>query len=172
MQALDGAPTSNLYGSDLKPEFMDLGYDLFLDKSSLQAHFITADIFASTSPLDELDSTVDMIQASSFFHLFSREQQLLAGAKCMKLLKHTPGSMIFGRQMGRPADAGAGHSKTRSNAYWHNEESFEELWIEIADKAGVKVNVVVEFENVDFVNSRGALMQEGSRRLKYATRLQ
>lgn len=171
VQAYDGAPTSNLYGSDLKPEFMELGYDLFLDRASMQAHFIAADIFAATSPLDQLDGTVDIIQASSFFHLFGRDEQLQAGAKVMKLLKHVSGSMIFGRQMGRPGGAGTGGSKSGGKAYWHDEESFHKLWNEIANEAGVKVDIEIGFEEGAIRNSNKKEQDDQNRRLRYCVRL-
>jgi len=150
---------------------MELGYDLFLDRSLMQAHFIAADVFAATSPLDQLDGTVDIIQASSFFHLFTRDEQLRAGAKVMKLLRHVPGSMIFGRQMGRPDGAGTDSSRPGSKVYWHDEESFHKLWNEIADRTGVKVDVAVEFEDVVFWNSSENIKDNQLRRLRYAVRL-
>lgn len=155
----------------MKLEFTDLGYDLFLDKSSLKAHFITADIFASLSPLDELDGTVDMIQASSFFHLFGRDDQLRAGAKCMRLLKRETGSMIFGRQMGRPNSKATGHSLTENKAYWHDEESFHKLWQEIGTKAGVALDVEMAFDDFVGYRSNGLPMEEESRRLRYVVRI-
>lgn len=37
----DGAPAENIYGSELRPEYIQLGYDLFLDKQTLKAKMIT-----------------------------------------------------------------------------------------------------------------------------------
>lgn len=170
-QAQDGIPTSNLYGSDLRPEFWDLGFDLFCDKDFFKAHFLAADIFAAESPLDTLDGSVDIIQASSFFHLFSRDDQLRAGAKCMKLLKQKQGSMIVGRQMGRPDAANLGHVTTGNKAYWHDEESFHTLWKEIGDAAGLQLAVEMAFEDWRIMNPQGEPLREGSRRLKYTVQI-
>ncbi|KAL4995726.1 hypothetical protein BDV10DRAFT_187766 [Aspergillus recurvatus] len=42
----DGAPGENLIGVDTEPRFLELGYQLFKDKVSLKAHFLTGDVLA------------------------------------------------------------------------------------------------------------------------------
>jgi hypothetical protein len=66
----DGAPSKNTYGSDLQADFMNIGYDLFLDKDTLGTTFIAADIFdeSEKSGLKVLEGTVDIIHAAFFFH--------------------------------------------------------------------------------------------------------
>ena len=48
---------------------------------------------------------MSIIHASSFFHLFNREDQIRVACVCVELLKKTPGSLVFGRQIGN-RDAG------------------------------------------------------------------
>ncbi|KAI9725801.1 MAG: hypothetical protein M1828_002430 [Chrysothrix sp. TS-e1954] len=103
----DGAPSNNLYGTDLNAPFFDLGYDLFRDRSTLQAHLFASDIFkydpnstSGTHPLAPLTDTVSIIHASSFFHLFDRPDQVQLACLCVALLIKQPGSLVFGRQTG------------------------------------------------------------------------
>ena len=42
----DGVPSSQLYGFDLEPEFIELGYQIFRDRDKLQATFVSGDILA------------------------------------------------------------------------------------------------------------------------------
>jgi SAM-dependent methyltransferase len=83
----DGAPHENVYGSDLKKDFWEIGYDLFLDKSSLKTKFIEADIFDAESNLKELDGKLDIVHAASFLHLFDWDGQIKAAKRLIELLK-------------------------------------------------------------------------------------
>lgn len=64
-----GAPGKNIYGCDLQPDFIDLGYKLFRDREKLQSKFLVADIFDSSSALAEFRGNFDMVYSGSFFHL-------------------------------------------------------------------------------------------------------
>ncbi|KAL9095564.1 MAG: hypothetical protein Q9165_001996 [Trypethelium subeluteriae] len=124
-QEFDGAPSSNLYGSDLRPDFIELGYELFLDKQTFGATFLPADIFDPNSDLKQLDGTIDIIQTSSFFHLFDRDTQIRLAKRVVALLKPQKDSLIFGRQVGNveggavPASSDPGRLLFR-----HNVETF------------------------------------------------
>jgi hypothetical protein len=50
--------------------------------------------------LTPLQGRLSAIHASSFFHLFSEEQQLEVAQRLATLLSPTPGSMIFGTHIG------------------------------------------------------------------------
>lgn len=51
----DGAPSENLWGAELKGGFLELGYELFLDRETLKAHFIEADVFDAEGLLKQLE---------------------------------------------------------------------------------------------------------------------
>jgi len=138
----DGAPSENLYGCDLQKDFIDLGYDLFLDKSTLKSQFVVADIFNEQSDLHRLRGKMDMVYAGSFFHLFGWAQQVQASKEVVKLLKSKKGSMIVGRQIGSVKPDEREH-KTNPHGvmYQHNVESFQEQWKEIGEEMGVKFTV-------------------------------
>ncbi|KAF2104221.1 hypothetical protein NA57DRAFT_70438 [Rhizodiscina lignyota] len=96
----DGAPSENLYGSDINSHFLALGYDLFLDKSTLKSTFIAADLFASPSPLDSLNGQMNIVYAASVIHLFDRPGQKKVVQRITQLLVTEPDSICLGRQVG------------------------------------------------------------------------
>lgn len=137
----DGVPPENLCGSDLKSDFWDIGYDLFLDKPTLNVKFIEADVFDADSGLKELNGKLSLVHATSFFHLFDWDGQVKAVKRVIELLKAEPGVMIFGRQGGMPQ---AGYLPTIAqdqNPYWHNSESWAKLWKQVGDETGSKWEV-------------------------------
>ncbi|CAF9913778.1 MAG: hypothetical protein ALECFALPRED_001367 [Alectoria fallacina] len=98
----DGAPSENILGADLRPEFIDLGYDLFCDRDTLKSKFLIGDVFDQTtcSAFRELDGKINIVYAASFFHLFNWEDQLGMTERVVRLLTPVEGSLILGRQMG------------------------------------------------------------------------
>lgn len=105
MVAHDGVVQENLYGSDLRGEFFEIGYRLFLDRDILQSKFIEADITDPNSELSELDDKIYIIYARSFLHLFNFKGQIEVCKRLVKLLREKKGSLILGRQVGN-IDAG------------------------------------------------------------------
>ena len=65
-----------VYGTGIDAAFIDLGYDLFLDRETLESGFATADLFSSPSAelMDKLGGRVDIVYAASFFNLFNQDQ--------------------------------------------------------------------------------------------------
>ena len=114
---------------------------MFRDKDKLQATFKTGDFFAQeTAGLQ--NGAYDYIHASSFFHLFSRDEQIEAVSKCVALLKQKPGSTIFGRQAGTTEPGELNQITARSGTtYRHNEESFKQMVEEVAKQTGVSLDV-------------------------------
>jgi 2-polyprenyl-3-methyl-5-hydroxy-6-metoxy-1,4-benzoquinol methylase len=134
-----GAPSENIYGTDLQPDFIELGYTLFKDRNKLQSKFVVADIFDSNSALADLKDQIDMVYAGSFFHLWGYEKQYEVSKAVVALLRPQPGSMIFGRQVG------AIEANERTGAtgimYRHNVESFKKMWKNMGDDMGIKFSV-------------------------------
>ncbi|PMD65774.1 uncharacterized protein K444DRAFT_624327 [Hyaloscypha bicolor E] len=130
----DGAPSEHLYGSDLRPEFFELGYKLFRDEDTLQSNFIVGDVFDPSPPLSALDGKIDIIYAASFLRLFGYEDQIRVCKRIVNLLKEKKDSVVLGRQVGN-ANAGErprrnGPTKARRR---HNEESFKKMWEEVGN---------------------------------------
>jgi hypothetical protein len=167
-----GAPQENLHGSDLKKEFWDIGYDLFLDKSTLKTKFIAADILDADSGLKELDGKLNIVHAASFFHLFDLDDQVKVAKRVVKLLKAEPGSMVFGRQGGLPVAGKLSHGFAGVHAYWHNPESWAKLWKQVGDETGSEWKVESKFGDEGFTKSLNghSIVPEGTRFLTYTVR--
>ena len=164
----DGAPASKIYGSDLFPDYEDLSYELWRDRDRFPpGHFIADDILAengdfSTGPLMTKlgPGQIDIISITMFLHLFDRPNQLKASTRILRLLAHKPGSMVLGSQAGslsageqplQPPFADKpkkedGSSEKRT-VYRHNTESFEQLWTEAGQAAGVPLKVSASFSS-------------------------
>jgi SAM-dependent methyltransferase len=134
-----GAPSENIYGCDLQPDFIDLGYSLFKDREKLKTKFLVADIFDSQSALTEVKGQIDMVYAGSFFHLWGYEKQVEVSKAVVALLRQQPGSMILGRQVG--ATEPLEKIGPTGTMYQHNVESFKKMWKDIGDDLGIKFNV-------------------------------
>ncbi len=148
--AYDGARQSHLYGADLRPEFFDLGYELFLDESTLKAKFFAADIFDASSPLAELDGKVDIIYAGSFLHLFHYEQQVAVCKRIVRLLRDKKGSVVLGRQAGNVESGEKVHRTNKEQSMFrHNEQSFRKMWEEVGEATGTEWRADVKLFEVD-----------------------
>lgn len=137
----DGVDSSKCYGSDLRLDFIEIGYEMFRDKDTLKTKFIAADIFDADSSLKELGGTVDIIGASSFFHLFNWDEQKTIALRVAKLLKPEKGSLVLGRQVGNEKAGEYPRRQGEGNRYRHNNESWRKLWNEIGDEIGVQFEV-------------------------------
>lgn len=97
----------------------------------------------SLKSLTPLQGHVSAIHASSFFHLFSEEKQLLLAKQLATLLSPESGSIIFGSHGGRSVkglrtevvNTRGGHT------FCHSPESWKGLWDgQIFEKGSVKVD--------------------------------
>ncbi|KAI4704346.1 hypothetical protein J4E81_001412 [Alternaria sp. BMP 2799] len=134
----NGAPSENTYASDVKTDFWGFGYDLFLDKSTLQTQFMEADIFDANSELKQVDGKMDMINAASFFHLFDWDGQVKAAKRVVQLLRPVAGSLIVGRQGGKPEAGSFSHLMKEQTAFWHNPESWARMWEQVGEETGTE----------------------------------
>lgn len=109
----DGYPASNVFGCDLRQEFIDCGYKLFNDQDQCPIKFFTDDIFELPYPASPRSSTVSQplslasfigqlthIYTGALFHLFDEPTQYAIAVRLVTLLKHQPGAVIFGRHQG------------------------------------------------------------------------
>jgi len=143
--AADGAPQEHLYGSDLRPEFFEMGYRLFRDRDTLKSKFIAADIFDPSSDLSALDGKIDILYAGSFLHLFGYADQVSICKRIVKLLKAKKDSLLLGRQVGN-LESGEKVHRTNPNQtmFRHNSESFKRMWDEVGEATGTKWRVETE----------------------------
>lgn len=146
----DGAPSENIYGCDLREDYIKLGYKLFRDQDTLRTKFLTANIFDATSALTDLQGQFDMVYAGSFFHLWGYEDQVRASKSVALLLRPQKGSTIYGRQVGS-VNAGTHNHRTNPTGtmYRHNVESLKRMWCDIGDNLGVSFAVEARLEELD-----------------------
>jgi SAM-dependent methyltransferase len=142
----DGAPGENLYGSDVQQGFLDIGYKLFRDQSSLKAHFFAADVYDESNPgFKEIEGKLEIIWASAFLHLFSWEGQVKAIKRMISLLKKEKNVVVAGRNLGhvKPGPISHAHAPQKT-MYRHDAESFKELWRKAGEETGSNWDVSVE----------------------------
>jgi len=98
----DGAPLEKLYGAELRPEFIELSYELFHDAEKIKPRLVVGDIFdIPNTGLASLAGRVDILYASAFIHLFDWDGQVACCVGIVNMLKPKKGSIVFGRQAGR-----------------------------------------------------------------------
>ena len=116
----DGVDSSKCYGSDLRLDFIELGYELFRDRDTLQSKFLPADIFDASGPLDDIMGTVNIIGASSFFHLFNWDNQKKVALRVASLMKPEKGSLLVGKQVGHDEPGESPRKDGGGSSYRHN----------------------------------------------------
>ncbi|KAI0026258.1 hypothetical protein F4780DRAFT_18691 [Xylariomycetidae sp. FL0641] len=173
--AFAGVDATRLHGCDLEPRFWEAGYDLFRDRGKLKARFVAGDLLAGDDSQEEdeaepppgdlraLDGKITFIHATSFFHLFSWDDQVRAAARMVRFLDPAdPDVMIFGRHVGSTAKtavsgagAGGGGSGSpsldvttdgparpgtaadhRRRRFLHTPETWQRLWDEVGRRTG------------------------------------
>lgn len=112
----DGYPASQVLGCDLRPEYIQLGHELFGDAGTCPIRFFTSNVFdlplpssadiaaspgpAAVSDLPQLRGTLTHIYTGALFHLFDEETQYGLAVRLATLLKRRPGAVVFGRHAG------------------------------------------------------------------------
>ncbi|KAH8668552.1 hypothetical protein BX600DRAFT_548883 [Xylariales sp. PMI_506] len=173
--AFDGVDSSRLYGSDLEPRFIELGYELFRDRDSFKGTFVAGDVFnsptdADADPLSALDGEITFIHAGSFFHLFTWDDQVAAAKRLIRFLKQDdPDVMIFGRQVG--CEYPGTKIGTRGHErYLHNAKSWQKLWDEVGKQTKTRwqTEVIVVPGSGDTVSMGLSESTEGVSRTRFA----
>ncbi|KAJ6466926.1 hypothetical protein C8R45DRAFT_1055480 [Mycena sanguinolenta] len=162
----DGISPQNLMASDLRPEFWNLGHELFqsspatfpiafLAGDALNPEFLepaaplisssdvsdAAPSLSSLTSLTPLRGHVSAIHISSVFHLFFEPQQLQLARALAGLLSPAPGSVIFGSHGGRRTKGfnEKGYCSGGHHMFCHSPESWRELWEEVFPKGTIQV---------------------------------
>ena len=166
----DGVPSENLYACDSEPDFLELGYDLFVDRDTTKAHFFTADIFQLDGTLGDLEGKIDIVHAASFFHIFGWDDQVNICRRIIQILKPQKGSLVFGRQIGKDKASETENTlikDTDRRTIWrHDRESFKRMWGIAGQDTGTKWDVWVELDQKgDMISS--SWDDEGLRRLLF-----
>ncbi|KAI1188003.1 hypothetical protein F5B17DRAFT_397362 [Nemania serpens] len=157
--AFDGVESSRLFGTDIEPRFLDIGYDLFRDRETFRGEFAFGDLLNDDEysnnddidngdgddTLDVLDGKMTFVHATSFFHLFTWDDQVRAASRIVRFLRHTDNNpddndndaMIFGRQVGTVAPRANGRAGS-DKVYLHDARSWQGLWDEVGARTGTR----------------------------------
>lgn len=149
----DGAPAANLTGTDLRPEFVELGYELFRDRDTFGGAFVTGDILdPSDGALAGLDGRFDVVHSASFFHLFGWDDQVRVGERIVKFFKPGAKALVLGRQVGtfEPLSLEEYRAQGGEGRYHHNVETLQKLWDVIGEKTGTRWKVTGEMFDFNF----------------------
>ena len=161
--AYEGVPTARLFGTDLNPEFIDIGSDMFKDKNGGITFTAGNVLDPDSTSLATLRHRVTIIHAANFLHLFSWDIQVKICLRLLQFLqKSTASAFIFGRQIG------SRQSRVRSSptkAFLHNEKSFQRLWDYIGEQSGTRWRVAFKMVQHVAVNIPG--FDEDDRYVKF-----
>ncbi|KAK3325921.1 hypothetical protein B0H66DRAFT_616655 [Apodospora peruviana] len=140
----DGAPAENLVGLELRQGYINLGYDLFRDRSKLGAKMLQGDFVNDSLDDKEIWGRFDIVNFSMVLHVFSWEDQVRLLERGIKALKpNTSGTSIIGLACGsldgKIEDWGG-------QVPAHNEESFVRLVKEVEERTGTRWEVDVELD--------------------------
>lgn len=137
-----GVDSSQLYGTDLEQGLIDAGYDLFRDRNNFKGHFFSANMLepSSNPAFEELRGTLNLIQASQFFHIWDWDQALQA-AKNVAALSSGPGAIISGTQVGSRNAGSYEILKTvvpQGRHYRHSKDSWVRFWEQVGTETNTK----------------------------------
>ncbi|RHZ57482.1 uncharacterized protein CDV56_106069 [Aspergillus thermomutatus] len=115
-----GISGKQLFGCDVEQAFIDLGYLLFRDKDRSQLS-------------RTMSGKIDIIFASSLFHLWDYDTQVRAAIRLVRLCRDKPGVMITGRQLGSRLGGHYPMHGVNEEAlhYRHNVETLKGFWRDI-----------------------------------------
>ncbi|KAJ5282944.1 hypothetical protein N7497_001892 [Penicillium chrysogenum] len=138
----DGAPSQNLYGSDLRPEFLELGLDLFMDRPTIKSRFIDADVLDDKSALvTQLTGELNIVYISLFLHVFDFDTQIKVAKRVLELLAPKAGSLIVCRVVACRDQAIGNATNARLPYYYHDLASWNQLWERVQEETGLKLKV-------------------------------
>lgn len=136
-----GVDPSRLRATDLRPEFWEIGYELFRDRDRLpDATFVAGDVLdAADENLARLDGRVTLVHAAHFFHLFGWDDQVRAAERMVRFLAVGRGDcVVFGRMIG---SSEPGTRTIGGERYLHDGTSFQRLWDEVGGRTGTRWTV-------------------------------
>ncbi|GES66574.1 methyltransferase trt5 [Aspergillus terreus] len=139
----DGAPPTNLYGTDIQQDFLNLGYELFLDRAILpESQLIAADVLDKESALfARLSGQINVVYISLFLHVFQYKKQVTVIQNILDLLPAEPGALIVCRVTACRDQGVLNATRERMPYYYHDLASWKRLWEEVESQTGLRLSV-------------------------------
>lgn len=146
----EGIPSSQLFGFDLLQEFIDVGYEVFMDTPEATGIRIqAADVFDEDSwVVREMAGKCAVVNLGYFLHLFSYEKQVKAAVMLARALKGS-GGVLVGLHVQSWESSQFSHPIGGEAVWRHDGESFMKMWEEVGREVGCEFEVEVE-EGVPF----------------------
>lgn len=137
--AAEGAPSDNMYGTDIEPAFWELGYELFQDRTTFRGRFLQSDILdddasvpATSSVRQQLRGNVDVVYAGAVLHLWDIDTQFDALKGLVELTRRN--SMIVACQLGSvEIETKPAWREGLKPRLFHNAESIKKLWERVCE---------------------------------------
>ncbi|KAF3904411.1 hypothetical protein ABW21_db0204771 [Orbilia brochopaga] len=144
----DGAPGVNIVGADIKGALLDLGYELWRDRETLEVQFLEADIFdaSENAPLKPYQGSFDFVHVGMMLHLFTWEMQIKLMERCIIFLKPQKGSMIVGQAVGLVEGGEVALAGAATASFRHSADTFKKLMKEVQEKTGIEFEVKADID--------------------------
>ncbi|KAG4428352.1 hypothetical protein IFR05_016167 [Cadophora sp. M221] len=128
-----------LYGVDIASHW-DVGFEMFRDGSKFYGKFIECDILTPNKELTALEGSFDVIYIAQVLHQWGWDVQVAALKELVRLSKPKKNTIVFGFQLGqvRGGVKVLETAKSRATYFWHDEETFKELWRQVGEETGTK----------------------------------
>ncbi len=139
-------PAGQLYGVDLEPALVEMGYALFRDEGRFGAHMLSGDLLADPAApeaeqLAPLDHSIDVVHVASVLHCWAWDDMLRVAKRLVGFTRPRPGSLIVGNQMGS-LNAGVYAMPTGNGYnYRHNVSSMGRFWKQVGEETGTEWQV-------------------------------
>jgi len=126
----------------LRPEFLDLGHDLFLDRQISKLNLISADVLDDNSELvTQLTGQLGIVYISLFLHVFDFDNQVKVAKRVFSLLADKPGSLLVCRVVACRDQDAVNATSARLPYYYHDLASWNRLWEGVQKETGLKLDV-------------------------------
>ena len=135
----DGADSSRVYGADLRPEFIEVGYSFFGDTEKFPpSHFVApADVFdfSPSSALSRLDGKVGILHTCAVFHLFDLDEQKKMAQRVLKLLNPARKRvLVVGGQVGSIHPGEVARRRGSGTRYRHDADTWRKFWEDVVSE--------------------------------------
>ena len=165
-----------MYGFDYKPEYIELGFDLFRDKQTFQGCMVGGDMLAPlVSPQNadlkalSIEGAVDVINVVQVLHSWDYDDQLKAAVNLVAFSRPKPGSLIAGDQMGSVKAGSYPMPSEGGSHYRHNVESFQAFWKEVGERTKTRWDVEAALEGSQAIkdNEKSKYMDQDVRMIRF-----
>lgn len=146
----DGAPQKSILGLDLNEQFIDLGFELFQDRTSMGCTFIIQDFFDQTKCLEKWTGRFNVINSGYFMHLWDWEGQVKVAKRMISILALHESCIVTGVHFGSE-NTGLWEKVPADNdpIFLHDSASLTELWQQVGKQTQTEISVWTTTEHND-----------------------